>query len=160
MKNYINSFRQFSMIYESEQNAAESVCVIVVNENNQILVLQRGPTAPWEPLKWNFPGGMMEGKDKDFEAAGKREVYEETDMKLDSIEFLKRIYDKEYNYYLNVYVGNVSGDFKIDLTKHPTIEDGKTIIECVDYKWVDVRNYSNLKYVPYTKELIEEYFKK
>jgi mutator protein MutT len=149
---YLKFFENF--VYESS-SIQESVCCIVVNQKNQVLVLQRGSTAPWEPNKWNFPGGQMEPGES-LEEAAKREVKEETDLDLANIKQFKKIHDKEWNYNLVVFIGK-SDKTNVDLTKHPTIEDGKVIIECQDYEWVDENTYNSLEYVPYTKELIEEY---
>ena len=41
-------------------NTLDTAAVVVFNSNNQALVLKRGPTAPWEPNRWNLPGGGID----------------------------------------------------------------------------------------------------
>lgn len=153
---FLKTFQKF----ESTQAKRESSCCIIVNNKDEVLVLQRGPTAPWMPLKWNLPGGQSENGESHHQTA-EREVYEETDLKLSSIKFFKKIYDEKDNYFLNVFIGKIdSQNPNIILDKHPTIESGKKIIECVDYKWVNSDTFEILEYVPYTKEILIEYFSK
>ena len=34
--------------------------VALLNSHGEVLLLRRGPTAPWMPGRWNLPGGMAE----------------------------------------------------------------------------------------------------
>jgi len=65
-----------------------SVAVIVEN-HGRVLLLLRGPTAPWMPLRWNLPGGMVERGESAMDAAV-RETREETDLRVQMIVPLAR----------------------------------------------------------------------
>lgn len=63
--------------------------VAVINENNRVLLLRRGKTAPWMPGKYCLPGGHVE-PGEDIQYAAVRELNEETGIsyqveELDSI---------------------------------------------------------------------------
>jgi len=58
-----------------------AAAVVVRNPQGQVLLLRRGPGAPWMPGKWNLPGG---GKDpgETTEQAAIREAHEEAGIDL------------------------------------------------------------------------------
>lgn len=58
----------------------KSATVALVN-NNRLLLLKRGSTAPWNPDKYCLPGGKLEDNESLGECAV-RELYEETDIAL------------------------------------------------------------------------------
>jgi 8-oxo-dGTP pyrophosphatase MutT (NUDIX family) len=62
----------------------QSAAVIIEDRADRILLLQRGPTAPWMPLRWNLPGGMVERGETTAQAA-RREALEETDLHVDAL---------------------------------------------------------------------------
>jgi 8-oxo-dGTP diphosphatase len=55
------------------------VAVIVEDPRGRVLLLLRGPTAPWMPGRWNLPGGKIESGEATAEAA-RREAREETSL--------------------------------------------------------------------------------
>lgn len=55
------------------------VAVIVENARGRVLLLLRGPTAPWKPNRWNLPGGRIERGEAAREAAA-RETWEEASL--------------------------------------------------------------------------------
>lgn len=56
-------------------------CAIVLDDTGRsALILQRGPTAPWKPLHWNLPGGVVERGETALDAA-RRELAEETGLR-------------------------------------------------------------------------------
>jgi len=55
--------------------------VIVENRAGEILLLQRGPTAPWHPGRWNLPGGHVEPGETSAQAAT-RELHEEANLRV------------------------------------------------------------------------------
>ena len=61
----------------------QSVAVLIFDPKGKVLVLRRGPTDPWKPGHWNFPGGMVEPHEKPEQAAV-REVKEEAGIPLKS----------------------------------------------------------------------------
>ena len=54
-----------------------TVAVVILFHNDKMLTLHRGPTAPWEPNRWDLPGGTVE-QGEDIKNAAIRECYEET----------------------------------------------------------------------------------
>lgn len=53
-----------------------STSVMVFDDEGHLLFLRRGPTDPWMPGRWNFPGGKLDAGES-FEEAALRELYEE-----------------------------------------------------------------------------------
>ena len=58
-----------------------SVAVIVEDSKGRILLLLRGPTDRWRPLRWNLPGGRIE-RGELVTAAGMRETWEEAGLRV------------------------------------------------------------------------------
>ena len=58
-----------------------SVAVIIEDRNGRVLLLLRGPTAPWMPLRWNLPGGRIEPGETSMHAAA-RETREEANLRV------------------------------------------------------------------------------
>jgi 8-oxo-dGTP pyrophosphatase MutT (NUDIX family) len=58
-----------------------AAAVIVEDRAGRVLLLLRGPTAPWMPLRWCLPGGRIEPGETAVSAAA-REVREETDLRV------------------------------------------------------------------------------
>jgi 8-oxo-dGTP pyrophosphatase MutT (NUDIX family) len=55
---------------------------MVFDPEGYVLALRRGPTAPWMPSHWNFPGGYVE-EGEAIPAAATRELAEEAGICLD-----------------------------------------------------------------------------
>lgn len=60
------------------------VAVIVEDARDRVLLLLRGPTAPWMPLRWNLPGGKIERGESPTEA-GMRETHEEAGLRVHAL---------------------------------------------------------------------------
>lgn len=52
---------------------------IIINNENKILILQRGEDSSWAG-RWNFPGGKVEDNGESLEEAAARETKEETNL--------------------------------------------------------------------------------
>lgn len=57
----------------------KSATVAVINQDKKILILERGPTAPWMPGRYCLPGGRLEDNESLVECAA-RELAEETNI--------------------------------------------------------------------------------
>ncbi|MCX6335445.1 MAG: (deoxy)nucleoside triphosphate pyrophosphohydrolase [Bacteroidia bacterium] len=98
-------------------------CAIIRNEDNEILVVQRGEKTD-HPLKWEFPGGKVE-KGEPEEECIIREIKEE--LSIDIILF-SRMADIEYDY----------GKKQIVLIPFicDTLEDLPLMTEHVAFRWL------------------------
>lgn len=66
------------------------VAVIIEDSHGRVLLLLRGPTAPWMSNRWNLPGGGVEHGESTFEAA-RRETLEETALRVFALSPVTRI---------------------------------------------------------------------
>ena len=64
--------------------------MIIEDAHGRVLLLLRGPTAPWMPNRWNLPGGGVEHGESTFDAA-RRETLEETALRVYSLSPITRI---------------------------------------------------------------------
>ena len=105
--------------------------VLVLDPQNRVLLLRRGPTAPTNPGKWNFPGGFVKREETPLKAA-RRELAEETGLQLAKDRFF---WWKTYR----EHTGLVLHTFVVRLSWTPTIyfPDG----EHDAYTWADSITY-------------------
>ncbi len=99
-------------------------CAIIRNEDDQVLVVQRGEHTD-HPLKWEFPGGKVQ-KGESEEECIIREIKEELSI---DIVICGRLSDVEYDY----------GNKKIRLIPFicDTLEELPFLSEHVDFKWIE-----------------------
>lgn len=62
--------------------------VLALNADGEILLLRRSRTAPWQPLGWDLPGGVIQYGEDPAQAA-LRETEEETGLRLKHIVLLR-----------------------------------------------------------------------
>tara|TARA_R110000765_G_scaffold60882_1_gene117728 strand:- start:56 stop:571 length:516 start_codon:yes stop_codon:yes gene_type:complete len=112
--------------------------VICIDENEQILILLRGETAPRHPLHWDLPGGHVDQTDGSVEAGGVRELQEEAGLKA-SIEDLQYLDKTIKNVTRNGSPREIIRHFFItekwtgDVSLVPNPETD--ILEHIEYKW-------------------------
>ncbi len=99
-------------------------CAIIRNEDDEILVVQRGKDMD-HPLKWEFPGGKIKKGESDEECII-REIKEELAM---DIVICNRIKETEFDY----------GHKQIRLIPFicDTLDELPFLTEHVAYKWID-----------------------
>jgi 8-oxo-dGTP diphosphatase len=63
---------------------------VIIERDGEFLLLQRGPTAPWMPCRWNLPGGLIEAGETPAQAAV-RETREETNLRVEALAPVVRV---------------------------------------------------------------------
>jgi len=102
---------------------------------NKLLLLKRGDSAPWNPGKYCLPGGKLE-KDETLIEGALRELYEETNIKLNNLE-LKPIVINYPKYSKTVFVCDSPGLYIVSLNW-----------EHVEYRWASYSDASSMRLVP------------
>jgi 8-oxo-dGTP diphosphatase len=108
-------------------------CAIIRNEENEILVVQRGEKSD-HPFKWEFPGGKLKENETEEECI-LREIREELSI---DIVICKRISVTEYDY----------GNKQIRLIPFicDTLDDLPFLSEHIAYKWIDQTYLKNVDF--------------
>lgn len=110
-------------------------CAIIRNEDNDILVVQRGEFTD-HPLKWEFPGGKINPGESEEECII-REVREELSI---DIVICRRLGDVDYDYGIKHII---LIPFVCD-----TLDDLPVLSEHLDFRWLSA---SHLKEVDFSK---------
>jgi len=101
--------------------------ILVINNNGELLLLQRASTDQSNAAKWGIPGGHVDLGEDCLEAA-KRELFEETGIR--KTEYLTQVGEYE--------------DSKVHIKYYKTYcEDPLLLLdneEHHDYKWIDIRD--------------------
>jgi len=119
----------------------DSGAIIFINDKNQALILQRGTDAPWEPNKWNLPGGTIEPGETVLEGA-KREAREEAGLIAGGTKEVGKFTSNDEGWAITVYAcRDYSGTFQTDY-------------ESQDYRWVSASDLSKFDFVPFIPEVI------
>lgn len=87
-------------------NNRPSVGVAVIVVKNKKVLLGKRKNVPIGKGCWGFPGGHLE-ENESFEGAAKREVMEETGMKIKNLRFLTAtndIFTKEKKHYITLFL--------------------------------------------------------
>jgi 8-oxo-dGTP diphosphatase len=102
-------------------------CAVIRNEENEILVVQRGEATD-HPFKWEFPGGKL-APDETEEECIIREVEEELSME---IVICGKMANVDYDY----------GHKQISLIPFicDTLDEMPFLTEHIDYKWVEEKD--------------------
>lgn len=120
------------------ENQSTTAIVAMFDEHDRVLILKRGPTAPWEPNRWSLVGGMVEDGENPEEAL-KREVKEETSLDIWTIKFFKNV--KATWGTLSIFTANTEGEPILDY-------------ENTEYAWIRYDEIDDYDYVPYVKGIL------
>jgi 8-oxo-dGTP diphosphatase len=109
-------------------------CAIIRNEDNEVLVVQRGEKTD-HPFKWEFPGGKLKENETEEECII-REIQEELSI---DIVICKRMSDTEYNY----------GHKQIKLIPFicDTLDELPLLSEHLAFKWLNRDGLKNVDFL-------------
>src|SRR5674476_658336 len=122
-------------------------CAIIRNEENQILVVQRGEATD-HPFKWEFPGGKLIPEETEEECI-LREVDEELSL---GIIICGRLHEVKHDY----------GHKQIKLIPFicDTLDELPILSEHIGYKWVDVKNLMTIDFSEADVFVARDYLKR
>lgn len=110
---------------------------IAVIKDNKLLLLLRGSTAPYNPDKYGFPGGMVD-ENETMEECAVRELFEETGLKINVSDLIPMSvkYPSGYNKKFFIY-------------NNPNIDQNINISwEHSKYGWFSLRETELIELVP------------
>lgn len=121
-------------------------CALIRNEENEILVVQRGDNSD-HPFKWEFPGGKIKEEETEEECII-REIKEELSM---DIVICSRMQQVNYNY------------VKKHITLVPficdTLDDIPFLTEHIAYRWINTDELKNIDFSEADILVAQEYAK-
>jgi 8-oxo-dGTP diphosphatase len=109
-------------------------CAIIRNDENEVLVVQRGEKTD-HPFRWEFPGGKLKENETEEECII-REIREELSM---DVVICRRMADTEYDY----------GIKRIRLIPFvcDTLDELPFLSEHIAYKWLDQAELKNVDFL-------------
>lgn len=113
----------------------KAATVAVINPEKKLLILRRGPTAPWMPGRYCLPGGHVE-PNEDMTYAASRELSEETGISYPVDEFKTINVKYNYGYSKIVWIAHVNSN-KVCLNW-----------EHDDYRWINEQDAFVIHLVP------------
>lgn len=164
---------QDAIIVESRQltdrlnpSPKPSVAALVIVHNGKLLILQRGSSAPWEPNKWNLPGGNIDEGESPEDAA-RREAFEETGIYINAdvpISSLGIAESEDGLWALETFIVEVD-----DISRLPPGVRSKRARkrrlpispelghpESDDYRWITLQDVTRYEFVPLVNDLLLE----
>ena len=122
------------------------VTCAIITVKNKILVTQRSEKMKL-PLKWEFPGGKIEGNESEIDCI-KREIREEINIE---IKIIQKLPNSNYDY----------GNFQINLIPFlANYVSGKIVLlEHKAYKLIDKSELLNLDWAEADIPIVEEFLK-
>lgn len=76
--------RRQALAHLRAEAVRDSAAAVILVQDGKVLLLRRGPTAPWMPGKWNLPGGTMDEGETPAQTAA-REAEEEVSVKVSGL---------------------------------------------------------------------------
>jgi len=142
----------FNIIINSEEK--NNAIALIFNNDKKILLLKRNPNIEWYSNKWSLVGGGIEvGETPEFSV--KREIYEETGLKIENLiqKFIIERNKKSKNIKEYVFVGKFNGnEDEIKLNTNENINYGffsyneikflDTVPNLIDYIDIAIKDYS------------------
>ena len=137
-KKYVdrNLREHIELIKESETKVnKEASCIVLLNDNKEILLLKRSDKTTWEPGKWSLVGGKID-LGENAEQAAIRECGEETGLAIKGNKLIYCFTMKEDDYEVNFFIGVSEGS------------DVRLNGEHTEYKWCKPNDILELETVP------------
>ena len=119
----------------------------IIKKDNKYLLLHKSLTVPRFPDFWDFPGGGLDD-DEDPTEGIKREVLEETSLKIEPIKVIWKT---------QAEVNGIMVEYKIYSVKLLS-EEIKLSHEHTEFKWLTKEELLKLKVEPYIKLFFKEKF--
>ena len=107
------------------------VSTAILNENNEILLLQRASDKSWGG-RWNFPGGKYDPTDADLMSAAQRAVVEESALVVSNLDFMGKVSYPSFDMFIYL-TRTFEGEVKIN-------------DESDDFKWVPLNELKDYKF--------------
>jgi len=147
----INQFLKEAKNFEKK----DSVKGIIYCPDKKILIMRRQMGEAGEG-NWDIPGGAIETGENQIDAL-KREVFEETGLKIDSVKKITtvnfKVPESGINSDMNIYQANTES---LDVSLKPATwkgSDGKP--EHIEYKWIDKKiDLENLPMIDVLKKVV------
>ncbi|MBI3190915.1 NUDIX hydrolase [archaeon] len=106
---------------------------------NRMLLVRYSDYVAYMKDMWFLPGGHVEESDKNPVSAIKREVLEETGLKIKNVKIFclqtRKYYDKEMRFIV-YYTANISGSTNVRLSSEHTA-----------YEWVEMKDLKRKKFI-------------
>jgi 8-oxo-dGTP pyrophosphatase MutT (NUDIX family) len=117
---------------------AVTVAAVIVERYGEVLLLQRGWTAPWMPGRWNLPGGVIDAGETVEEAAA-REAREEAGILVERLRYVGRAGEVAF-----FHAQQWRGPVKLDW-------------ESIAYAWVPVDRLDKFDTVPGLQRVLRRF---
>lgn len=129
------------LLAEEGVGSVGTAAAAIFNDEGKVLIVRRSATAPWRPLHWSLPGGVVDGTETTRDAA-QREAEEEVSLFIDSLHSLGVVISDEGWSIEYFYSG--PGEWSGEVTLQET--DG--ILENDKFRWVSLDELADYPLVP------------